>query len=144
MTVLVGAFSCVILLLVTVIILILCRKKILRGSSGKGAKGKKNVGTAAAAATNNLIVANNLNHFAQDDDPSDTSLKPESPSASNEADSAWEGSDDQNDFGFGGRVSMDQQRVVALAGPEGPLQGTHLLPREGGDPDFPPKPVSQR
>eukprot|EP00094_Tigriopus_californicus_P012637 TCALIF_12216-PA protein Name:"Similar to rst Irregular chiasm C-roughest protein (Drosophila melanogaster)" AED:0.01 eAED:0.01 QI:0/0.81/0.83/0.91/0.90/0.83/12/682/815 len=129
MVAMISAFTFVILILVTTIFGILCRRRFrqnskqLKGHTNNVSNAHTGTNTQMATAMNNMIKNNNLDRL------SDTSnLKPdlETPSFSNDADSAWEGSDNQDGIIYG--------RAGGTLG----VSSSQLL-REM-DPDFPPKP----
>ena len=140
------SFTLVVILLVIVIVVILCRRRLCSSRSRKGNKTASS--NNAAAATNNLIVASN--GFPPDQTATTLKQHPEleTPSYSNEGDSAWgEGSSGAGD------ASQHQMDLGGFAprcggiGPHPPLLTQALLQREGGvgvgpggEPEFPPKP----
>lgn len=128
MVAMISGFTFVILILVTTIFGILCRRRFRRNS--KHFKGHTNnvsnahtgTNTQMATAMNNMIKNNNLDRMSDS-----SNLKPEleTPSFSNDADSAWEGSDNQDGIIYGRSGTLG-------------VSSSQLL-REM-DPDFPPKP----
>ncbi len=124
----ISSFTCVVILLVVIIVVILCRRRLCQREKD-GRKG----GAVAAAATNNLIAAANNGGDHRFPPDQATSLKQdlETPSFSNEADSAWEGSDDNNQD-CGGFIRANGHPPL-----------TQVMLKES-EPDFPPKPVSSR